>query len=140
METVQGEGGVNYCSVQWLKRLSDICKKHDVLLIIDDIQAGCGRTGSLFSFEEAGIQPDIITLSKSLRGYGLPFAVVLFKPELDVWSPGEHNGTIRGNCHAFVTAKAALDLFWKDDLFAKQVLEKGAYISKRLDAMNESER
>lgn len=137
VETVQGEGGVNYCSPEWLRSLSDICKKHDILLIIDDIQAGCGRTGHYFSFEEAGIQPDIITQSKSLSGYGLPFAVVLFKPELDVWSPGEHNGTFRGNCHAFVTAKAALEHFWKDDSFAASVREKGDYISKRLDVIVE---
>ncbi|MDF3131118.1 diaminobutyrate--2-oxoglutarate transaminase [Kiritimatiellaeota bacterium B1221] len=137
VETVQGEGGVNYCSKAWLRNLSAICKKHDILLIIDDIQAGCGRTGSFFSFEEAGIQPDIITLSKSLSAYGLPCAVVLFKPELDVWSPGEHNGTFRGNCHAFVTAKAALEHFWKDDVFAKEVQEKGKYIAKRLDEIVE---
>ena len=133
VETIQGEGGVNYCSMEWLKRLSDLCKKHDVLLIIDDIQAGCGRSGRFFSFEEAGIQPDIITLSKSLSGYGLPCAVVLFHPELDVWSPGEHNGTFRGNCHAFVTATTALNHFWKDDAFAASVREKGDYIAKRLD-------
>ena len=137
VETVQGEGGVNYCSKEWLRNLSDICKRHEILLIIDDIQAGCGRTGRFFSFEEAGIQPDIITLSKSLSGYGLPFAVVLFKPELDVWSPGEHNGTFRGNCHAFVTATAALKEFWSDDDFAASVREKGDYISNRLDTIAE---
>ena len=108
-------------------------KEHDVLLIIDDIQAGCGRSGRFFSFEEAGIKPDIITLSKSLSGYGLPFALTLFKPELDRWSPGEHNGTFRGNCHAFVTAKAAMDTYWSDDTFAASVRKKGQYIAKRLD-------
>ncbi|MCC5844387.1 MAG: diaminobutyrate--2-oxoglutarate transaminase [Verrucomicrobia bacterium] len=137
VETVQGEGGVNYCSREWLQNLSRVCKKHDVLLIIDDIQAGCGRTGRFFSFEEAGIQPDFITLSKSLSGYGLPCAVVLFKPELDVWSPGEHNGTFRGNNHAFVTARATLDEFWANDDFAASVREKGAYIAERLDAIVE---
>jgi diaminobutyrate-2-oxoglutarate transaminase len=133
VETIQGEGGVNYCSVEWLRSLSEVCKKHDVLLIIDDIQAGCGRSGRFFSFEEAGIKPDIITLSKSLSGYGLPFAMVMFKPEHDRWSPGEHNGTFRGNCHAFVTAKAAIDTYWSDDTFAAEVREKGRYIAKRLD-------
>lgn len=133
VETIQGEGGVNYCSIDWLRGLSEVCKKHDVLLIIDDIQAGCGRSGRFFSFEEAGIQPDIITLSKSLSGYGLPFAMVMFKPEHDRWSPGEHNGTFRGNCHAFVTAKAAIDTYWSDDTFAKEVSQKGEYIARRLD-------
>ncbi|MFU8848502.1 MAG: diaminobutyrate--2-oxoglutarate transaminase [Opitutales bacterium] len=133
VETIQGEGGVNYCSVEWLRALSETCKRHDVLLIIDDIQAGCGRSGRFFSFEEAGIEPDIVTLSKSLSGYGLPFAMVMFKPELDRWSPGEHNGTFRGNCHAFVTAKAAIDTYWSDDTFAAEVREKGKYIAMRLD-------
>ncbi|PHZ84578.1 diaminobutyrate--2-oxoglutarate transaminase [Paremcibacter congregatus] len=135
VETVQGEGGINVASFEWLRNLEAVCRKHDVLMIIDDIQAGCGRTGSFFSFEDAGIKPDIVTLSKSLSGYGLPFAVVLFKPELDMWKPGEHNGTFRGNNLAFVTAKAAIDHFWSDDAFAKSVQKKGQYIADRLDAI-----
>ncbi|MFD1215716.1 MULTISPECIES: diaminobutyrate--2-oxoglutarate transaminase [Microbulbifer] len=135
VETVQGEGGINAASFEWLRNLQDVCTKHDVLLIVDDIQAGCGRTGSYFSFEEAGIKPDIVTLSKSLSGYGLPFAVVLMKPELDQWKPGEHNGTFRGNNLAFVTAKAAIDNFWSDDKFAKEVQRKGDYIGQRLETI-----
>lgn len=137
VETVQGEGGINACSIEWLQALDAVCKKHEVLLIIDDIQAGCGRTGSYFSFEEAGIKPDIVTLSKSLGGYGLPFAVVLFKPELDQWKPGEHNGTFRGNNFAFVTAKAAIDHYWSDDAFSKEIHRKGEYVSKRLNQIVE---
>ncbi|UWN50897.1 Diaminobutyrate--2-oxoglutarate transaminase [Alcanivorax sp. ALC70] len=95
VETVQGEGGINAASFEWLRNLEHVCRKHDMLLILDDIQAGCGRTGTFFSFDEVGIKPDIITLSKSLSGYGLPLAVVLLKPELDQWKPGEHNGTFR---------------------------------------------
>ena len=135
VETVQGEGGINAASLDWLKNLDAVCKKHDVLLIVDDIQAGCGRTGTFFSFEPAGIKPDIVTLSKSISGYGLPFAIVLFKPELDQWKPGEHNGTFRGNNLAFVTAKAAIETFWKDDVFAKEVRRKGQYIEDRLQAI-----
>jgi diaminobutyrate-2-oxoglutarate transaminase len=135
VETVQGEGGINVASIEWLRNLEAVCKKHDVLLIIDDIQAGCGRTGSYFSFEQAGIKPDMITLSKSLGGYGLPFAVVLFRPELDQWKPGEHNGTFRGNNFAFVTAKAAIDCYWSDGSFSKDILRKGKYISERLNAI-----
>lgn len=138
VETVQGEGGINAASFEWLRNLQSVCRKHDVLLIVDDIQAGCGRTGTYFSFEEVGIEPDIVTLSKSLGGYGLPFAVVLMKPELDQWKPGEHNGTFRGNNFAFVTAKAAIDYYWSNDQFAKEVKEKGDYISKRVDAMVEA--
>ena len=115
--------------------LEAVCRKHDVLLIVDDIQAGCGRTGTFFSFEEAGISPDIVTMSKSLSGYGLPFAVVLIRPTLDQWKPGEHNGTFRGNNLAFVTAKAAIDHFWSDDSFAKQVQAKGRYVSGRLQTI-----
>ncbi len=137
VETVQGEGGINAASTEWLQNLEKICRKHEVLLIIDDIQAGCGRTGNYFSFEEAGIKPDIVTLSKSLGGYGLPFAVVLIKPELDQWKPGEHNGTFRGNNFAFVTAKAAIDHYWSDEQFANDIKCKGQYISQRLDSIVE---
>jgi len=132
VETVQGEGGITAASFAWLRNLQKVCKKHDLLLIVDDIQAGCGRTGSYFSFEDIGIEPDIITLSKSLSGYGLPFAVVLFKPEHDIWKPGEHNGTFRGNNLAFVTAKATIDHYWSDNLFSKEVKRKGAYIYERV--------
>lgn len=137
VETVQGEGGINAASFKWLQNLEAICRKHGILLIVDDIQAGCGRTGTYFSFEDAGITPDIVTLSKSLGGYGLPFAVVLFKPELDQWKPGEHNGTFRGNNFAFVTAKAAIDHYWSDDQFSKEIKQKGQYVSERLEKIVE---
>ncbi|KZZ43860.1 diaminobutyrate--2-oxoglutarate transaminase [Oleiphilus sp. HI0118] len=135
VETVQGEGGINAASAEWLRNLEKVCRAHDVLLIVDDIQAGCGRTGRFFSFEEAGIKPDIVTLSKSLSGYGLPFAIVLLKPELDQWKPGEHNGTFRGNNLAFVTAKAALEHYWSDRKFELEVQTKGQIISQRLNAI-----
>lgn len=135
VETVQGEGGINTASNAWLQNLQAVCRKHDVLLIVDDIQAGCGRTGTYFSFEESGIEPDIVTLSKSLSGYGLPFSVVLMKPELDTWRPGEHNGTFRGHSLAFVTAKAAIDEFWSDDKFSREVKRKGEIIKARLESI-----
>tara|TARA_R110000787_G_scaffold16735_3_gene52498 strand:+ start:7241 stop:8551 length:1311 start_codon:yes stop_codon:yes gene_type:complete len=137
VETVQGEGGINVASLEWLRNLQSVCRKHGVLLIVDDIQAGCGRTGDYFSFEAAGIEPDIITLSKSLGGYGLPFAVVLMKPALDQWKPGEHNGTFRGNNFAFVTAKAAIDHYWSDESFSKGIKRKGQYVAQRLAAIVE---
>ncbi|GAB5452188.1 MAG: diaminobutyrate--2-oxoglutarate transaminase [Halioglobus sp.] len=135
VETVQGEGGINAASFGWLRNLEAACRKHDVLLIVDDIQAGCGRTGTYFSFEEVGIKPDIVTVSKSLGGYGLPFALVLIKPELDQWRPGEHNGTFRGNNLAFVTAKAAIDHYWSDKQFSEEIKRKGHYVSSRLQAI-----
>lgn len=121
VECVQGEGGINVASRKWLRRLQTIANAVGALLIVDDIQAGCGRTGSFFSFEKAGIKPDIVVLSKSLSGYGLPFSMVLLKPEHDQWNPGEHNGTFRGNNHAFVTATAALEQFWRDDKLERSV-------------------
>lgn len=124
VETVQGEGGVNVATRRWLKELEKLCRKHDMLLIVDDIQVGCGRTGSFFSFESAGIQPDIITLSKSLSGFGLPMSLVLMKPELDIWKPGAHSGTFRGNNLAFVTAAQALESYWSDDRFAAETARK----------------
>ncbi|HDZ37764.1 MAG TPA: diaminobutyrate--2-oxoglutarate transaminase [Marinobacter sp.] len=135
VEAVQGEGGLNAARAEWLKGLETLCKKHDILLILDDIQAGNGRTGEFFSFEFADIKPDIVTVSKSLSGYGLPMALVLFKPELDVWDPGEHNGTFRGNNMAFITARAAVDTYWKDDTFANEVKEKTQVLGDGLQAI-----
>jgi diaminobutyrate-2-oxoglutarate transaminase len=108
-----------------------------MLLIVDDIQAGCGRTGTFFSFEPAGIKPDMVTLSKSLSGYGLPMALLLYRPELDVWKPGEHNGTFRGNNHAFVTAAAALEHFWSDDVLADSVRARGEQLRAGLQSLSE---
>lgn len=132
VETVQGEGGINAASLDWLRNLQRLCHKHGILLIVDDIQAGCGRTGSFFSFESAGLYPDMVTLSKSLSGYGLPMALVLIKPELDQWKPGEHNGTFRGNNLAFVTARAAIETFWRDDSFTQSIQRKAAYLDERI--------
>lgn len=109
IETIQAEGGVYVFDSNWLKRVREFCDKNDILLVVDDIQVGCARSGRFFSFERAGIIPDIITLSKSIGGYGFPFAITLMKPELDIWEPGEHNGTFRGNQLAFVAAKKGLE-------------------------------
>jgi diaminobutyrate-2-oxoglutarate transaminase len=136
VETVQGEGGINAASFGWLKRLNDLCARWDLPLIVDDIQAGCGRTGPFFSFEPAGIKPDIICLSKSISGYGLPMALVLVRPDMDLFGPGEHNGTFRGNSMAFVTATEALR-FWTDDSLTRDVERRGRIIEDALTAMAE---
>jgi diaminobutyrate-2-oxoglutarate transaminase len=135
VETVQGEGGVNVARYEWLRGLADVCRRHDILLIVDDVQMGCGRTGPFFSFEPAGIVPDIVCMSKSLSGYGLPFALTMFRSDLDVWEPGEHNGTFRGHNPAFVTATASLNEFWSDDKLAGQVTAKGERLAAALDDM-----
>ncbi|MEU9795894.1 diaminobutyrate--2-oxoglutarate transaminase [Streptomyces sparsogenes] len=137
VETVQGEGGINVARAEWLRGLAELCKRRDMLLIVDDIQMGCGRTGPFFSFEEAGITPDIVTLSKSIGGYGLPMSLALFRPELDVWEPGEHNGTFRGNNPAFVTAAAALNTYWADGQMEKQTLARGEQVEQALRAICE---
>src|SRR5205823_7243036 len=103
-----------------------------------DVQMGCGRTGPFFSFELAGIEPDIVCLSKSIAGYGSPMAVTLFKPELDIWEPGEHNGTFRGYNPAFVTATAALREYWTDDTLQRGTLAKGERVANALSALAES--
>ncbi|MGF2621671.1 diaminobutyrate--2-oxoglutarate transaminase [Bacillus cereus] len=132
LETVQGEGGLNTASSQWLKGIDRLCKKYNILLIVDDIQAGCGRTGTFFSFEPASIKPDIICLSKSISGIGLPMAITLIKPEYDKWEPGEHNGTFRGNNLAFLAATEALS-YWKDIEFINALKWKSEKITSFLN-------
>ena len=132
VETIQAEGGINVAEREWLLGLQALCRKYDMLLIIDDIQVGCGRTGSFFSFDDMGLDPDIICLSKSISGYGLPLAITLIKPEHDIWEPGEHNGTFRGHNLAFVTAKRALELFWSNERLQKQVEAKADLVGKAL--------
>ena len=128
VEGVQGEGGINAARLDWLRGLSDLCERHGILLILDDVQMGCGRTGAFFSFEDAGIKPDMVCLSKSISGYGIPMALTLIKPELDVWEPGEHNGTFRGISPAFVTATESLRTYWSDDELEKSTKAKGERI------------
>lgn len=132
IEPVQGEGGLNAASADFLRGLQDLAREHGALVIMDDIQAGVGRTGPFFSFEGMDVQPDLIPLAKSLSGMGLPMAGLLIRPDLDVWKPAEHNGTFRGNNHAFVTARVALQKFWSDDAFQKQTEAKAEFLTKRL--------
>lgn len=135
VETVQGEGGIYAAGFDWLREVARVCREHDLLFIVDDIQAGYGRTGPFFSFEPAEIQPDIVTLAKSISGMGSPMSLLLMRPEIDVWDPSEHTGTFRGNNHAFVTATAALNKFWRDDKLTQHVAEQGERIRQRLNAI-----
>lgn len=136
VETVQGEGGINVASSAWLQGLEKLCRKHGILLIVDDIQVGNGRTGKFFSFEEAGIRPDLICLSKSIGG-GNPMAVLLINPEVDVWSPGEHTGTFRGNSLAFVAAKELIDQYWSDDSLTNEVYRKSEIVLDTLRGLRD---
>jgi len=116
VEVVQGEGGLQAASSEWIQAIAALARDLGALFIVDDIQTGCGRTGTFFSFEPSGVVPDIVCVSKSISGVGLPMAINLIRPEFDVWEPGEHNGTFRGNNLAFVGARAALT-YWESDKF-----------------------
>lgn len=131
LETVQAEGGIRVFDVEWLKALREFCTRNDILMVVDDVQVGCCRSGTFFSFERAGIQPDIVTMSKSIGGYGLPFAITLIRPEIDVWKPGEHNGTFRGNQLAFVAARYGIE-YMLDHKVEEQVMKKAEIIKDYL--------
>ncbi|OIO69986.1 MAG: diaminobutyrate--2-oxoglutarate transaminase [Zetaproteobacteria bacterium CG_4_9_14_3_um_filter_49_83] len=138
VETVQGEGGIHVARDTWLQGLEVICNEFDILLIIDDIQMGNGRTGTFFSFERAGIMPDMVTVSKSI-GTGLPMSILLMRPELDQWKPGEHTGTFRGNNLAFIAATKALE-YWDSPEFSEGILYRGGLFENGLKAIVEKHR
>ncbi|MBB4423804.1 diaminobutyrate-2-oxoglutarate transaminase [Bradyrhizobium sp. CIR48] len=135
VETVQGEGGINVASKRWLQSIQTIAKDVGALFVVDDIQMGCGRTGEFFSFEFAALSPDVIVLSKSLSGYGLPLSMLLIKEGLDAWDPGEHTGTFRGNNLALVSATAAINMYWRCTRFSEEVRRMGALLRNRLQAI-----
>jgi diaminobutyrate-2-oxoglutarate transaminase len=137
VECVQGEGGVNEASVTWLQKLGKLAREIGALLIVDDIQAGNGRTGRFFSFEEMDIKPDIVVLSKSLSGFGAPLSMVLLDPAIDQWTPGEHNGTFRGNNLAFVGATAAIEAYWQDGEFQKEIADRAKIVENSLTSIVE---
>jgi len=131
LETIQAEGGVNTASVRWLRLIKRICEEFDIILIVDDIQVGCGRSGDFFSFERANIKPDIVLLAKAI-GASMPLSIVLIKPELDIWKPGEHTGTFRGNNLSFAAAAEALE-YWKDGEFSADIKEKSEFLKGLLE-------
>jgi diaminobutyrate-2-oxoglutarate transaminase len=135
LETVQGEGGLNAANAEWIKRIAKLAHDNGALLIVDDIQAGCGRCSSFFSFEGMDVTPDLVTMAKSVSGFGLPMAVVLVRPEYDIFGPAEHNGTFRGNTHAFVTAKVMIEKFWADGAFQRKLEDKADLIRDALGDM-----
>ena len=132
LETVQAEGGINVAPIEWLQGLEQLCKKHDILLIVDEVQVGNSRTGNFFSFERAGINPDMVVLSKSIGGFGLPMAILLMKPELDLWKPAEHNGTFRGCNLSFVGAIAGINYNIEHNI-NQNVLENAKYIENYIN-------
>ncbi|MER9052324.1 diaminobutyrate--2-oxoglutarate transaminase [Mesorhizobium sp. M0923] len=136
VESVQGQGGINVARKEWLQSVQSTAQNTGALFIVDDVQMGCGRTGDFFSFEFAGLSPDIVVLSKSLSGYGLPLSVLLIKEEVDVWQPGEHTGTFRGNNLALVSATAAINIYWRDQAFSQGIQHLGELVRHRLEAIS----
>jgi len=131
LETIQAEGGVKVASIRWLQEIEKICKEFDIILIVDDIQVGCGRSSDFFSFGRAGIKPDIAVLSKAI-GAGMPLAIMLIKPEFDIWQPGEHTGTFRGNNLSFVAGAEALT-YWKTSEFSNSIKDKSKLFREILE-------
>ena len=129
METTQAEGGIRVFDNEFLRGVREFCTKNDILMIVDDVQVGCCRSGSFFSFERAGITPDIVVMSKSIGGIGMPLAIVLHTDELDHWKPGEHNGTFRGNQLSFVAGAAAIDYLLENNIEA-ETNRKGELVKK----------
>ena len=132
METLQAEGGIRPFSNEFLRGVREFCDRNDILLIIDDVQVGCCRTGTFFSFERAGIVPDMVVMSKSIGGMGMPLAIVLLKEELDCWKPGEHNGTFRGNQLSFVAGAASFDYLLENNVEA-ETRRKGEIVKSFLE-------
>lgn len=135
VEVIQAEGGVHVATREWLKAVQDLAHDLGALFIIDDIQAGCGRTGNYFSFDGMGLDPDIVTLAKGIGGFGTPLAMNLVKPEHDKhWSPGEHTGTFRGQGISFVAGVEALKYFDNDDLMT-DTKRKGEQMREHLESI-----
>lgn len=132
LETIQAEGGINVADVEWLRGIREICDKYGILMIVDDIQVGNCRSGHFFSFERAGIVPDLVTLSKSISGLGMPMSLLLMRPQYDIFGPAEHNGTWRGNQLAFVGAKAGFE-YYRDHHMEDVVAKKEAIIKEFME-------
>ena len=134
MELVQGEGGAIPAPVPFVRRIAAMCRELDIPLIVDEVQTGCGRTGTWFAFERYGIEPDVVIASKGLSGLGLPVSVIMYRKRLDTWAPGSHIGTFRGNNLAFASANAYLDVVERDDVLAN-VRAQGEYLLAGLAAI-----
>ncbi|MBC5723557.1 aspartate aminotransferase family protein [Flintibacter sp. NSJ-23] len=133
MELVQGEGGVLPLDLEFVQKVAELCAKRDWLLLVDEVQSGMGRTGSLFAFQQYHIQPDVVSFAKGIAG-GLPFGGIMANEKCrEVFSPGTHGTTFGGNPVAAAAACHVLDRM--DDAFLAQVKEKGAYLRQAIEAM-----
>jgi len=134
MEMVQGEGGVIPARREFVQRVRQLTRELGIPLIVDEVQTGCGRTGSWFAFEQYDIEPDVIVASKALSGMGLPVAIVIYAEELDTWAPGAHTGTFRGNQLAFAAGSKTIEIIQRDDVLGN-VRARGEQIADRLSEL-----
>jgi len=134
LELVQGEGGVIPADPEFVRRIRELTRQLDIPLIVDEVQTGCGRTGTWFAFEQYDIEPDVIVASKALSGIGTPIAMIMYEKRLDTWAPGAHIGTFRGNQLAFASGARAVDIIRRDDVL-DNVRRRGEQIADRLTAL-----
>ncbi|WP_407315347.1 diaminobutyrate--2-oxoglutarate transaminase family protein [Pseudomonas sp. nanlin1] len=130
VEGIQGEGGCNPAPARWLQGLREITRAHDIPLVLDEIQTGLGRTGDMFAFEHAGIEPDVVLMSKAIGG-GFPLSVMAYHKRYDQWAAGAHAGTFRGNQIAMVAGAATIDYLLEHDVL-QAVRDKGRFLLERL--------
>ena len=134
MELVQGEGGVLPLDLEFVQKVAELCAKRDWLLLVDEVQSGMGRTGSLFAFQQYHIQPDVVSFAKGIAG-GLPFGGIMANEKCrEVFSPGTHGTTFGGNPISAAAACYVLDRM--DDAMFQSVQEKGAYLRSRIEALD----
>jgi diaminobutyrate-2-oxoglutarate transaminase len=132
LELVQGEGGVIPATAEFVRIVRAVTRELDIPLVVDEVQTGCGRTGTWFAFEQHGIVPDVVVASKGISGIGMPVAVILYDERLDVWAPGAHIGTFRGNQLAFAAGVATVGIVRRDHIL-DNVLEQGRFMRHRLE-------
>ena len=137
LELVQCEGGINVPSAEWVREIAALAKDMGALLIADEIQTGCGRTGRFFSFEHFGIVPDLVCLSKSISGLGSPMSILLINPALDAWERGEHTGTFRGFTYSYVTGAKALRHFWTNLDFQDDLESLSRHWARSLESLKQ---
>jgi diaminobutyrate-2-oxoglutarate transaminase len=130
LEAIQGEGGVVTAPVKWLQKIREVTEKHNIVLILDEVQAGFARSGKMFAFEHAGIEPDVVVMSKAVGG-SLPLAVLAIKRKFDAWQPAGHTGTFRGNQLAMGTGLATLNTI-KNEKLADNATAQGEFLQAEL--------
>lgn len=134
LELVQGEGGVIPADLEFVRRVVDAAHAVGALVIVDEVQTGCGRTGTWFAFEQYGFEPDVICASKALSGIGLPLGIILYRDEYDTWAPGAHTGTFRGNQLGFASGVEAIRVIQRDDVLGN-IRARGAQVASILDPL-----